>query len=118
RHGARRRIRRGEILFDQGTERAEFHVILDGALEVVRPCKGREDLIVVHHAGEFTGETTLLTRRRSLVRGRVVEDGEILELRAEALRALVQTDPELSELIMRAFILRRVSLIARDMGDV
>ena len=31
---------------------------------------------------------------------------------------LVQTDPELSELVMRAFILRRVSLIARGLGDV
>ena len=42
----------------------------------------------------------------------------MLELDRDALRALVQTDSELSELLMRAFILRRVSLIARGLGDV
>jgi hypothetical protein len=30
----------------------------------------------------------------------------------------VQTDAELSEILMRAFILRRLELIARDLGDV
>ncbi len=118
RHGTRRRVHRGELLFDQGTENVSFYVILSGALAVVRPHKDTEDLIVVHGAGQFTGETTLLTGRRSLARGRVVEDGEVLELGVDALRALVQSDSELSELLMRAFILRRVSLIKEGWGDV
>src|SRR5262249_31606351 len=77
-----------------------------------------EDPIIVLGPGQFTGETTLLTGRRSLVRGRVTQDGELLEVGAGALRALVQTDSELGELFMRAFILRRVGLIARGLGDV
>ena len=116
RYGTRRRVHRGELLFDQGTENVSFYVVLSGALEIVRPYKGKEDLIVVHHPGQFTGEISLLTGRRSLARGRVVEDGEVLELDADALRTLVQTDSELSELLMRAFILRRVSLIKRGPG--
>ena len=36
----------------------------------------------------------------------------------EHLLALVQTDAELSEILMRAFILRRAELIARGLGDV
>jgi thioredoxin reductase (NADPH) len=118
RYGARRRVQRGELLFDQGTEGASFYVIISGALEIVRPHKGKEDLIVVHGPGQFTGEIYLLTGRRSLARGRVVEDGEVLELGIEALRTLVQTDSELSELLMRAFILRRLSLIQQGLGDV
>src|SRR5204863_4548890 len=31
---------------------------------------------------------------------------------------MIQTDAELSEIFMRAFILRRLELIARDLGDV
>jgi thioredoxin reductase (NADPH) len=119
RHGTRRRVRRGDVLFDQGAETVHFYVVLAGALEIVRPRRGSgEDLIVVHGVGQFTGETTLLTGRHSLVRGRVAEDGEVIEVPVEAIRMLLQTDSELSELIMRAFILRRVSLIARQWGDV
>src|SRR4029450_2822716 len=48
----------------------------------------------------------------------LAEDGEVLELDPEALRTVVQTDAELSELLMRAFILRRASLIQQGLGDV
>jgi thioredoxin reductase (NADPH) len=116
--GTRRKVKRGELLFDQGSEGVSFYVILSGALEVVRPIKNREDPIVVHGPGQFTGEITLLTGRRSLARGRVIEDGEVIELSGEVLRTLVQTDSELSELLMRAFILRRITLIAQGWGDV
>jgi thioredoxin reductase (NADPH) len=117
-HGTRRRMQRGELLFEQGADRIPFFVVMSGALDIVRPNNGSEDLVVVHHAGQFTGETNMLTGRHSLVRARAAEDGELLEVPVERLRTLVQTDSDLSELIMRAFILRRVSLIARGWGDV
>jgi thioredoxin reductase (NADPH) len=63
--GTRRKVKRGEVLFDQGSEGVPFYVILSGALEVVRPIKNREDTIVVHRPGQFTGEITLLTGRRA-----------------------------------------------------
>src|SRR5262249_58438066 len=49
---------------------------------------------------------------------RVSESGEVIEMDREHLLALVQTDSQLSEIIMRAFILRRVELIAHGLGDV
>ena len=116
--GARRPLRQGEVLYDQGDRDIPFYVVLRGRLEVVRPHDAVEDAIIVLGPGQFTGEMNMLTGRRSLVCARAMEDGEVLEVRAEALRALVQVDSELSELLMRAFILRRMSLIARGMGDV
>ncbi len=118
RYGTRRQVHRGELLFDQGTDKPAFFVIISGAVEIVRPNKGSEDLIVVHEAGQFTGETNMLTGRRSLARARVREDGEVLELTGDALRTVVQTDAELSELLMRAFILRHVALMQQGLGDV
>ena len=84
----------------------------------MRPHDAVEDTITVLGPGQFTGEMNMLTGRRSLVRTRAAEDGEVIEVRPDALRALVQVDSEMSELLMRAFILRRVGLIARGMGDV
>lgn len=60
----------------------------------------------------------MISGRRSLVRGRVTEPGEFLELSAESLRSLVAKDAELSEIFMRAFILRRLELIRTGQGNV
>jgi thioredoxin reductase (NADPH) len=72
---------------------------------------------VVQGPGEFTGEVNSLAHRRSMFRARVREAGEVLQLTQQGLRRLVQLDSELSELLMRAYILRRVALIARHQGD-
>jgi thioredoxin reductase (NADPH) len=60
----------------------------------------------------------MLAGRQAMVRIRASEAGELIELEREQLLALVQTDAELGEIFMRAFILRRVELIARGYGDV
>jgi len=84
----------------------------------VQPERQGERLIVNHEAGEFTGEMTMISGRRGLVRGRITEAGEVLEMSSDDLRNLVARDAELSEIFMRAFILRRVALITRGLGNV
>src|SRR3954470_3874297 len=115
--GHRRAVSAGEIIFEQGESTPSFFVVLSGTLEIVQPVDGREIPITVHAAGEFTGEVNMLSGRRALVRGRMVERGELLSVTSEALRTLVQNDSELSEIFLRAFILRRVALIASTFGD-
>jgi thioredoxin reductase (NADPH) len=110
-------LERGSILFEQGEENVPFYVILEGAIEVVHPDGTHEDPITVHGPLEFTGEVNLLSQRRSLVRARAKEKARLLRVEVSALRALVQNDPELSELLLRAFILRRVGLLEERYGD-
>jgi thioredoxin reductase (NADPH) len=87
-------------------------------MEIVQPdCKG-ERLIAKHDPGGFTGEMTMISGRRCLVRGRVTESGEFLELSGDGLRSLIAKDAELSEIFIRAFILRRLELISRGQGNV
>jgi thioredoxin reductase (NADPH) len=117
-HGRRRAVVQGEILVEQGDQPVPFFVITAGEIEIVRPTAETESRIVAQKAGEFTGEANMLSGRRSLVRARVLQSGELIELSRDELLRLVQTDAELSEIIMRAFILRRVELIAHGLGDV
>jgi thioredoxin reductase (NADPH) len=77
-----------------------------------------EVLVTVHTAGNFAGEMSTLQGVGSLVRTRVREAGDVLLITQEHVRTIVQTDAELSELFMRAFILRRVGLIESQAGDV
>jgi len=111
-------ISQGEVLVQPGERYRKFLVVLSGAVEVVRPGLTGEELVVVHTPGGFLGELSVLRGAASLVLARVRESGEVLALDDEQLHAVVQTDPELSELFMRSFILRRVGLVASEQGDV
>jgi len=115
--GHRRRVERGEVLYEQGEATPDFYVVVSGALELVQPGDGHEVPITVLRPGQFTGEINMLSGRRSMARARMAESGELLAITPEALRKLVQFDVELSDIFMRAFILRRVALIARSQGD-
>ena len=117
-HGRRRVVASGEVLIEVGDRPIPFFVVLSGELQVLRPSAGAEALIVTHRAGQFTGESTMLTGRRALARTRATSSGEVIELDREQLLALIQTDADLSVIFMRAFILRRVELIAGGYGDV
>jgi thioredoxin reductase (NADPH) len=102
----------GEILYDVGDTNTCFFVVVKGAIEVVRPAGGVEQPITTHGPGEFTGEINMLSARKSLVRARVVGDTDVVCVDRDHLREIVQRDPELSEILMRAFILRRVGLLS------
>ncbi|HEV8720146.1 MAG TPA: FAD-dependent oxidoreductase [Candidatus Binatia bacterium] len=117
-HGRSRSISSGEVLVEAGAQVVPFFVVTAGRVEVIRPSGSTETLVAVHGPGQFTGEVNMLSGRPALVRSRASEPGEVIELDREHLLALVQTDSELSELIMRAFILRRVELIAHGLGNV
>ncbi|MGZ5959187.1 MAG: FAD-dependent oxidoreductase, partial [Myxococcaceae bacterium] len=117
-YGTRREVRAGEEVYRQGDEHVPLFVVLTGQLDVVRPDLDGEHLVLTCEPGEFTGEVNLLSGRRSLVTGRMRTDGELLAVPAQSVRRLVVADADLSELLMRTFILRRVLLINRRLGDV
>jgi thioredoxin reductase (NADPH) len=118
-HGKVRAVKAGEILFDLGNTNVPFFVVLSGSLEIVQPALKGERLIVTHDThGHFTGELTMISGRRTLVRGRVKAPGEFLEISAEELRSVIAKDAELSENLMRAFILRRLALINAGYGNL
>jgi thioredoxin reductase (NADPH) len=117
-HGSVRTIQRGEVLFEAGDPAVPFFVVTAGQVEIVRLSAAGETLIAVHGPGQFTGEVSMLSGRPALARGRMAEPGAVIALDREQLLALVQTDSELSDIILRAFLLRRVELIAHGIGDV
>jgi len=116
--GRRREVRAGEVLFDVGDQNTCFFVVLRGAIDIVRLIGDREEPVTVHHPREFTGEINMLSARRSLVRARTAGEGAVIAVDRDDLRMLVQRDSELSEILLRAFILRRVALMTQDRNDM
>lgn len=116
--GRRRKVEAGEILFRPGDTSLSMYILLSGTLEIIQPEINGERLIVTHVPGSFTGELLLISGQPCFVAGRVKEAGEFIQIPAESLRNLIARDAELSEIIMRAFILRRLALITNHLGNV
>ncbi len=107
-------FRPGETIFAIGAADAPAWLVLDGTIEVFR----RDGLssqapVVTHHAGQFSGEVNQLAGRPSLAGGHAGPQGcTALPFDAPHLRALMIGSADVGEVVMRALILRRVSLIA------
>jgi len=113
-----RHVNDGDVLFRADDSDALFFILLSGSMEIVQPDMNGERLVANHGPGEFTGEMTMITGHPSLVCGRMTSVGDVLEMSGSVLRSLVARDGELSDIFMRAFILRRLILINRSQGNV
>lgn len=114
--GHTRQIQQGEVLQEPGHQ-LRFFLVTAGKIDIVSVFGSTEAPIVTLQSSQFTGEANMLSGRRAFARIRASTDGEVIEVEREQLLSLVQTDSELSEILMRAFILRRVELIAHQVGD-
>ncbi len=76
--------------------------------------------VVTHGAGGFAGEITHHARASGLsCWAGWRADGELsLEVQHEDFRTLIGRDAELSEIFLRAFILRRIALVQGQLGNV
>jgi thioredoxin reductase (NADPH) len=117
-HGHIRAIQPGEVLVEQGESAVPFFVVVSGEIEIVRPSGAAETLVTIHGPGQFTGDVYMLSGRRTIVRMRAIKPSEVIELDRQKMMTLIQTDAELGEILTRAFILRRVELVAAGVGDI
>ena len=117
-HGRPRLVERDEVLAEPGMTPLPFFVVTAGRIEGMRPTVAGGGVVVTLEPGMFTGEASLLSGRPGLTLIRVAEPGSVIEVRREELLDLIQTDGELSQILLRAFMLRRVWLFARSVSDV
>src|SRR5215831_8842336 len=115
-YGPRRRYPAGAILFEEGQRHIPVFVVLAGAIEVRRRTRSGNELIATEERGMFSGEIGQLSGHAALGTGRAREDCEVVVIEEPALRRLIVDDAEVSEVMMRAYILRRMALIEEAIG--
>ena len=116
--GRERQVEAGEVLVDVGDPRVACFVVVAGRVLIVHPSGSEEVIVLTLGPGMFTGEATMLTGRPALARIRAGAASTVLEVDRARLLALVQADVELSQVLLRTFVLRRLALVARGFGDV
>ncbi len=117
-HGRRRKAEPGEILGEAGEPVTKIFVVVSGRLDIVRPPRWVGEDVPTFSDGMFTGERSILAGGRFLARIQASAPSEVIEVPREELLQLIQTDSELSDVFLRAFILRRLQLIDQGFGDV
>ncbi len=108
----------GEVLIEPGQTPPGIFVVLEGQLEIMRQWDRSPTLITRLESGQFSGECGTLIGRPTLARIVATKAGRAIFIERERLQALVQNVPELSDVFMRTFLLRRAELFRRGLGDV
>jgi thioredoxin reductase (NADPH) len=114
--GERRPTEPGQVLFQEGDDEYDFHVVLDGHVGTQAGEGPEARMVAVHGPGRFLGELNLLTGGPSFLTATALEAGEVLVVPAARLRQLVAEDSELGDLVLRAYLARRNILIGLGAG--
>ena len=117
-HATQREVTAGQVLYEPAFDTPPVYVVLQGAIRIVAVGGDEERIVTTYREGQFSGELLMISGRRSIYRCQVTEAGTLLELSAKNLRKLIARDAELSDIIMNAFLARRLSLKDTGQGNV
>jgi thioredoxin reductase (NADPH) len=118
-YGVEEVVPAGTMLFRRGERRVDYFFVLEGCIEVYDFHEdGTPNIFVVHGPNQFTGEVDLFSERKIMVNGRTGSETRLVRMDPASFRKLVSGEPDIGEIIMRAFILRRVGLIQSGQGGV
>ena len=107
----------GAVVFRRGQSRVDFYIPLCTGVEIYdTACDGSDRVFTTHGARQFTGELDLFNDRKILVSGRVTNAGRVLRVPRANFRDLLAAEPDVGDVVMRAFILRRLGLIENTLG--
>ena len=116
-YGAEEQLETDQRVFTRGDRNTDFFLVLDGEIEIFE--HGDDDaarVFTVYAEGQFTGELTLFNEREILVNGRAGKPSRVVRVKRADFRRMLQSEPDIAEIVMRAFILRRVGLIRHSQG--
>jgi thioredoxin reductase (NADPH) len=107
RYGMRKHVAERAVLFCEGDRDCDFFVVLDGTVAVVHEAESEPMLIAVHGPRRFLGDVSLLTNQTVYSTAVAQQDVEVLAVPVDRLKEAVSEAPDLGDLILRAFMLRR-----------
>ncbi|MDV3457980.1 FAD-dependent oxidoreductase [Sphingomonas sp. HF-S4] len=109
----------GTLLFRRGDRSVDFFLCLGGGIEILDvDVKGQETVVHTHVPRQFTGELDLFNDRTILVTARAKGTTRVVRVGRVEFRRMMAAEPDIGEIIMRAFILRRVGMLIHGTAGV
>jgi thioredoxin reductase (NADPH) len=113
-----RSVMADEILYEPGDDTPPVFVVISGGIRILALGGPEVRTVTTYGVGQFSGELLMISGRKSIYRCQATESGTLLELSARDLRTLIAKDAELSDVFMKAFLARRLSLREKGEGNV
>jgi thioredoxin reductase (NADPH) len=112
-HGVEEKVSAGTTLFARGDRHADFFLVIAGEVGIFHAGEAddEERLLTVHRHGQFTGELDHVSARALLVTARALTAARVVRVASADFRKLLSGEPDVGELVMRAFILRRMGFL-------
>ncbi|MDX6806981.1 FAD-dependent oxidoreductase [Terrihabitans rhizophilus] len=119
RYGSEETVPAGSLIFERGQRGVDFFLVLQGRIEIFETgVDGEERVFVTEDDRQFAGEMDLFNDREVLVSARAQVESRLLRVKRARFREMASREADIGEIIMRAFILRRVGLIRHQHGGV
>ncbi len=117
RYGDESEMARGELLFAEGDQGYDLIVLLEGKVDIVDHYgKPEEQVLISYGPREFLGEKGLLTGQRVFLTAVATEPGRVLRVPVEQVRTIMAEEADLSDYLLRAFLLRHIRLTQMGVG--
>src|SRR4028119_2307683 len=107
RYGKTRMTEVGQVLFGAGDTQNDFFVVLEGEVEMIDDFADEARTMGVMRPGRFLGDLNMLTGQPIYLSAVVRVGGEVLAISRERLKEVVTEEPNLSDIILKAFLARR-----------
>jgi thioredoxin reductase (NADPH) len=116
-HGVEEVFENGRLLYERGQRGVDFFLVLSGAIEVFDFDElGRRYVLTTHRERQFTGEMNFFNHREILVSACAIADARVVRIRREQFQKFMAAEPDIAEIVMRAYILRRVGFIRHGLA--
>jgi len=107
----------GAYLYQFGERAFDFFLILDGTVDALdNDGKGGNIVLTTYGANQFSGELNLFSDRAALLSARTLRPTQLIRVPRASFRRMVSAEPDIGEIILRAYILRRASMIRHAEG--
>jgi thioredoxin reductase (NADPH) len=113
-YGVPQSVEPGAWLFRAGESTCDMLLVESGAIEILRArtADSAEAVLAHYGPGQFSGEVNLLTGQATTMDARAAEVGTVYRICPADFRRLMESESDLSDLILRALVARR-----HDMRD-
>lgn len=101
-HGTEIQLNVGDVLFSEGDSNYNFHVVLEGEIEMTKLVGGEKRVLAVHRRGEFMGELSMLTGSGSTAKAQAIAPSRVLRIDSDTFKHIIAECSPLADVILTA----------------
>ena len=118
-YGSEHHVVAGDVLFGDGDRSYDLIVVLEGTVDIIEHHGHPDEYVIISYGPrEFLGEMSLLTGQSDYLSALATSDGRVLRIPPDQVKVVMSEEPDLSDFILRAFLLRHARLTKLDAGPI